>query len=123
MGYDRLLFGLAAVWNLTAAITLLLRPETMLTRLRIADPAAAMIVRSFFSSVATWGIAYAMIAIDPLRFRDFAWLGVLSKLLFFTIYAIYFGQGRLNRQAFLPALLDLFLAVLFIEFLWRTGGR
>ncbi len=123
MIYDRILFGLAAAWNLTAALTLMFRPETMLTRLRIADPAAAMVVRSFFSSVATWGIAYGMIAIDPLRFRDFAWLGVISKLLFFTIYAAYFGQGRLTRQAFLPALLDLFLAILFIEFLWRTAGR
>lgn len=120
--YDRWLFGISAGWNLAVAAMLLFRPGVMLARLGIADPAARLLAQSFVSSVATWGIAYALIAWDPVRFRDFAWLGVLSKGLFFAIYAVAFGRGRLNRQAFLPGLLDLVLALLFLEFLWRTAG-
>ncbi|MFM8393154.1 MAG: hypothetical protein ACKOB4_04450 [Acidobacteriota bacterium] len=123
MIYDRILFGTAALWNLVAAAMLLWRPEAQLERMRIADPAAIWLARSFVSSVATWGIAYGMIAFDPLRFRDFAWLGVISKLLYFSINAVAFQQGRLTREAFLPALIDLLLAILFFEYLWRTSGR
>lgn len=121
MIYDRILFAAAAVWNLLAATMLLWRPEVMLQRMRIADPAAVWLARSFVSSVATWGIAYGMIAFDPLRFRDFAWLGVISKLLYFLINTVAFQQGRLSREAYLPALIDLLLAILFCEYLWRSG--
>lgn len=121
MIYDRIIFAAAAVWNLLAATMLLWRPEVMLQRMRIADPAAVWLARSFVSSVATWGIAYGMIAFDPLRFRDFAWLGVISKLLYFLINTVAFQQGRLSREAYLPALIDLLLAILFCEYLWRSG--
>lgn len=121
MIYDRIIFAAAAVWNLVAATMLLWRPEVMLQRMRIADPAAVWLARSFVSSVATWGIAYGMIAFDPLRFRDFAWLGVISKLLYFLINTVAFQQGRLSREAYLPALIDLLLAILFCEYLWRSG--
>jgi hypothetical protein len=120
MIYDRILFGTAAVFNLLGALTILVRPAAILERMRIADPAATLLARALFSSVATWGIAYALIAVDPLRFRDFAWLGVISKLLFFTVQATAFSEGRLSRVAFLPALVDLLLAILFIEYLQRT---
>lgn len=121
MDYDRGLFAAAAAWNLVAAAMLLLRPRVMLARMGISDPAGALLARSFVSSVATWGIAYAMIAIDPVRFRDFAWLGAISKSLYFAINLVPFTRGRLSRQAFLPAVLDLGLAVLFLEFLRRTA--
>ena len=118
--YDQGLFAFAALFNLAAAAMLLFKPDVLLGRLKIADPAARLLARSFVSSVATWGIGYAMIAADPVRFRDFAWLGVLSKTLFFLIYAVAFLRGQLSRQAFFPAIVDLILAGLFAEFLWRT---
>jgi hypothetical protein len=96
--------------------------EVVLQRMRIADPAAIWLARSFFSSAATWGLAYGMIALDPLRFRDFAWLGVISKLLYFTIYAVAFQQGRLTREAYLPGPASIsFLAILFAR--GTSGAR
>jgi hypothetical protein len=118
--YVRGLFVVAAAFNLIAAAMLLFRPELLLARLRIADPAARLLARSFVSSVATWGIGYALIAIDPVRFRDFAWLGMFSKTIFFAVYAVAWSRRELSRQAFLPAVFDLFLAALFAEFLWRS---
>lgn len=118
--YNRVMFGLASAWNLAVAGMLLIRPETMLERLGIGDPAARLLARSFFSSVATWGLAYALVAYNPRRFRDFAWLGVLSKLLFFSIYAVALCRGSITLTAFVPAAADLILALLFLEFLRRT---
>ena len=118
--YDRLLFGVAAAWNLGAAATLIVNPDFLLAKLGVNDAAARVLARSFASSVTTWGIGYAMIAINRKRYRDFAWLGVISKTIFFTIYAVAFFNGQLSFAAFIPALVDLVLAILFAEFLWRT---
>lgn len=121
--YDRLLFTVAAAWNLGAAAMLILNPDFLLARLGVNDAAARLLARSFASSVMTWGIGYAMIAFDRKRFRDFAWLGVISKTIFFTIYAVAFSGGRLSFAAFIPALVDLIFASLFAEFLWRTSPK
>ena len=118
--YDRILFAVAAAWNLGAAATLILNPDFLLVRLGVNDEAARLLARSFASSVATWGIAYALVAVDRKRFRDFAWLGAISKTIFFTVYAAAFFGGRISFVAFIPALVDLLFAILFIEFLWRT---
>jgi hypothetical protein len=121
--YYPALFGLAAAWNLGAALMLLFDPDILLGRLKISDPAARFLARSFVSSVATWGIAYALVAIDRKRFRDFAWLGVISKTIFCIVYATAFFGGHISFAAFTPALLDLIFAALFAEFLWRTAQR
>lgn len=118
--YYKILFSIAALWNIAAAVMLIVNPEFMLGRLGIGDPAARLLARSFASSVGTWGIGYAMIAYDRVRFRDFAWLGVLSKSMFFTIYAVYFVWGMIGGAAFVPALADLIFALLFAEFLVRS---
>jgi len=121
--YDRILFAVAAAWNLGAAMTLIFTPDFLLARLAVNDGNARLLARSLASSVATWGIGYALVAFDRKRFRDFAWLGAISKTIFFTIYAEAFLGGRISFVAFIPALLDLTFAILFIEFLRRTSHR
>ncbi len=118
--YDKSLFILAALFNLSTAALLLVRPDIVLARLGITDPAAKILARSMASSVTAWGIAYALVAVNPLRFREFVRLGVFSKTLFFIIYAVAFCSGQVSVQAFVPAIFDLVLAVLFVEYWWRT---
>ncbi|MBO0726235.1 MAG: hypothetical protein J2P52_11590 [Blastocatellia bacterium] len=119
--YDRILFAVAAAWNLGAAATLIFNPDFLLAKLSVNDPNARLLARSFASSVTTWGIGYALIAFDRRRFRDFAWLGVISKTIFFTVYAAAFFGRRISFATFIPALVDLALAILFIEFLRRRS--
>jgi len=121
--YDKTLFAVAAVWNLGAAATLVFNPDFLLERLEVSDPDARLLARSFASSVTAWGIGYALIAFDRKRFRDFAWLGVLSKTIFFAVYAAAYFGGRISFAAFIPALVDLAFAMLFIEFLWRASRK
>lgn len=118
--YDKLLFIVAALFNLSTAAILLFRPEIVLARLAISDPGAKLLVRSLASSVTAWGLAYALVVVNPLRFREFVRLGAFSKTLFFVIYATAFFGGEISFPAFVPALIDLVLAVLFVEYWWRT---
>ena len=121
--YGRALFAIASAWNLGGAAMLLFNPDFLLSRLEIKDTAARLLAQSFTSSVATWGIGYALIAFDQRRFRDFAWLGVISKTLFFLIYLVALLNGRLSATAFVPALADIFFALLFLEFLLRAKQK
>jgi hypothetical protein len=121
--YDRILFAVAAAWNLGAAATLVLNPDFLLAKLSVNDPDARLLARSFASSVTAWGIGYALVAFDRKRFRDFAWLGAISKTIFFTVYAEAFFGGRILFGAFTPALVDLAFAILFVEFLRRTSHK
>ena len=121
--YDKILFAVAAVWNLGAAATLVFNPEFLLARLDVSDPDARLLARSFASSVTAWGIGYALIAFDRMRFRDFAWLGVISKTIFFAVYATAYFGGRISFPVFIPALVDLAFAILFVEFLRRASHK
>jgi hypothetical protein len=121
--YYRTLFAVAAAWNLGAAATLIFNPDFLLTKLSINDPDARLLARSFASSVTTWGIGYALIAFDRKRFRDFAWLGAISKTIFFIVYAAAFVGKRISFPAFIPALVDIVFAILFVEFLRRTSYK
>src|SRR5262245_64667010 len=121
--YDRILFAVAAAWNLGAATTLIFDPDFLLARLAVNDENARLLARSLASSVTTWGIGYALVAFDRKRFRDFAWLGAISKTIFFTIYAAAFFGGRISFVAVIPALIDLLFAILFLEFLRRASHR
>ncbi|HQR31179.1 MAG TPA: hypothetical protein PLK30_00480 [Blastocatellia bacterium] len=120
--YYHVLFAGSALFNLTMAAMLIFKPDFMLARLEIRDPAARLLAQSFASSVAAWGIGYALIAFDQQTFHNFAWLGVISKTIFFLIYFVALKNGRLKFAAFVPALIDLILAGLFAEFLWRTSN-
>ena len=121
--YDRILFAAAAVWNLGGAATLVFNPDFLLAKLSVNDPDARLLARSFASSVTAWGIGYALVAFDQKRFRDFAWLGAISKTIFFTVYVVAFFGGRISFAAFIPALVDLVFAILFVEFLQRTSRK
>lgn len=119
--YDKVLFISAAAFNLGTAAVLLLRPDMVLIRLGIVDPTAKLLARSLASSVTAWGVAYALVAVQPARFREFVRLGIFSKTLFFVIYAVAFFRGEISFAAFVPALIDLGLAGLFAEYWWHTG--
>ena len=118
--YDKILFVAAAAFNLSAAATLIFSPNTILARLRITDQRAKLLARSMASSVLSWGIAYACIVIDPVKFREFVLLGIFSKTIFFVVYAIAFFRKEIDLKAYVPAIIDLILAVLFAEYWMRT---
>ena len=124
--YERLLFGVAALWNLVAAAVLFINPEFHLARLGIGEPNARWLARSLASSAAAWGIGYLLVAIDARRFRNFIWLGAISKTLFALVSILGLAAGEMTIAGALPGLVDLVFAALFVERVWRAsvvGGR
>ena len=121
--WDTVTFIAAAAFNLSAAALLLWRPELTLARLGIADLSAKLLARSLASSAAAWGIGYALLALNPKRFREFAWLGALSKTFFALIYAVAYLSGQIHFSAFAPALVEILFAWLFIRYLRRTPDK
>ena len=117
--YDRILFGIAAAWNLIGGFVLLINPESQLSRLAITDQRAIWIVRSLASSAIAWGLGYLLIAIDSVRFYQFIWLGLISKTLFALINIWGFADGAIRGTAVYPGAVDLVLALLFAERLLR----
>jgi hypothetical protein len=120
MRYERVLFGIAGIFNLTGAAMLIINPDFQLARLNVSDPSARWLARMLASSAATWGIAYLLIARDAQRFRDLIWLGALSKTLFAVISICGFLTGAFSYQGSLPGLADLTFGLLFFAYLWRT---
>jgi hypothetical protein len=120
---DKALLLIAAAWNLGAAAMLIFHPQFLLARLGINDPAARLLARSLASSAAAWGIGYALAAINARRFRNLIGLGALSKMLFAAIYIAAFFADQISFPAFIPGLVDLLLAMLLAEFLWRTKNK
>jgi hypothetical protein len=120
MRYERILFGIAGIFNLTGAALLIINPDSQLARLNVSDPSARWLARLLASSAATWGIAYLLIASDARRFRDLIWLGALSKTLFAVISISGFLTGAFSFQGALPGLADLILGLLFFAYLWKT---
>ncbi|HWQ33896.1 MAG TPA: hypothetical protein VNQ79_13680 [Blastocatellia bacterium] len=120
---DRTLFSAAALFNLASAALLLFFPRIFLARLGITDPAAVLLARSLASSATTWGIGYALVAVNAKRYRPFALLGAISKTIFALIYTTALLRGLISFTAFIPALIELVFAALFIEFLWRSRER
>ena len=118
--YDKILFVAAAAFNLSAAATLIFSPDTILARLKITDQRAKLLARSMASSVLAWGIAYACIVVDPVRFREFVLLGIFSKTIFFVVYSVAFFRKEIDGKTFVPAVIDLILAILFAEYWIRT---
>ena len=114
-GYDALLFGAAAAWNLVGGAILLVNPEWQLTRLGIHDRQAIWAVRSLGSSAIAWGLGYLLIAIDSDRFHQFIWLGLISKTIFALVTAWGLAEGALKGSALVPGAIDLILALLFAE--------
>jgi hypothetical protein len=118
--YGRILFAVAALWNIFSAGLLFTRPDLLLAAIGVNQPEAQTLARSLGSSALTWGIAYALVALGGRRFRILGWLGALSKALFAAVYIGALFRGNLSLFAAYPALIELGLALLFVSYLWQT---
>ena len=123
--YAHWLFGLAAAFNALVGLAMLLgRPllGPMLglaplvgTNIAIANLAAGLIL--------TFAYAYLRVAMDPVRFRPFIGLAVIGKLLAVACVVWPWLAGDIDAR--LPRLVagDFVFALLFADYLRRTGGR
>jgi hypothetical protein len=118
----RWLFGTAAVFNLAVAGGLLFLRPWLASLLKLDPIEGSNIVTLSLTAcfVGLFGYAFALAALDPLKYRPIIWLGAIGKLL---AVACVVGPWLLEIiPAALPVFImaDLIYALLFIAFLRHT---
>ena len=121
--YGTWLFGIAALVNLSVAIGFLVATGPIEALLGL-DPIRGtnlMLLNFAALVVGLFGYGYVRIALDPVRFRPQILIGALGKLLAELSALAPWLRGEISFL--LPALLlfDVVFALLFLDYLRRTG--
>jgi hypothetical protein len=120
--YYKYLFVAAAVWNWIAAlVSVFLLPEPrMRAYLGITAPADRLSINLFALSVAVFGLGFYWVARDIAANRDLVKLATIGKPIVFALFVTHAWMGIIPFRLALPALGDLILGLLFLEFLLYT---
>jgi hypothetical protein len=118
----RWLFGTAAIFNLAVAAGLLFLRSWLIPLLKLAPIEGSNIVTLNLTAcfVGLFGYAFALVAIDPLRYRQFIWLGAIGKMLAVACVLWPWLQGTIPANLPIFIVADLIYALLFIAFLCLT---
>jgi hypothetical protein len=119
------LFTAGAVWNWMAAgaaVFVLPRPGAR-SALGLAPHADLLSLHLFAACVALFGLGYYWVAQDPSSNRSLIKLGVIGKPMVFAIFLGHALAGGIALVAVTPAIGDLVLGALFLEFLRKNPIR
>jgi hypothetical protein len=119
MGYTKTLFFVAAAFNVAVAASLTLgwRFAQNLLQLTPAEGSNHLLLNIAAVLVLTFGYAYFMVGLDPVRYRPYATLGMIGKLLVVAVaLPVIVTSGPGHLLAWL-AMGDLLFAILFALFL------
>lgn len=119
--HAKILFGIAAAFNLAVAASLTLgwSLSAELLQLSPAEGSNRLLVNVAAVLVLSFGIAYALVAHDPRTYRPYVLLGVIGKLLVVAVAVPVLVSGGPGQLLAGLALGDLLFAVLFLDFLRR----
>ena len=116
----KILFAVAALYNFAAGLPPLLAPEQALTMFGMAAQANYFFVQLSGAIIATFGIFYALVAVDLSR-REIPAVGIVGKLAAFALVLIYFVNGQVAIAPFILGIGDVVFVLFFAWFL--LGGR
>ena len=117
MGFWKLVFWVAALFNFAVGLPMLLAPETLLPLIGQPVPADLLMTRLAALLIVVLGIGYGMVARDPVANRPILWLGILGKAPIPLLVWLTGGAAALASSAFLLSLGDLAFATLFLAYL------
>jgi len=119
--YYKWLFIVGAIFNWTMATSFTLLSiffySTIFTLFGSVAPTTLFFLHSLLGLIAVYGIGYFIVGLDITKNRGIVYLGILSKLAFFTYCLIYYLLGDLTIVIVILGSFDFFFACLFIEFL------
>ena len=122
MRHARLLFTVAALWNISAAAVALLAPDYHRAMFfgPTADaggPVGLVNTQVFWVSVLFFGLGYGMVARDPAKNHGLVLVAALGKIWVFLAWSSAWLEGEMTNFAMVGAVGDLVFAVLFMWFL------
>ncbi|MFG0330367.1 MAG: hypothetical protein ACF8PN_10765 [Phycisphaerales bacterium] len=110
----RPLFGFAAAYDLILGLGFLVAGPAIFNAFNITPPNHWGYIYFSAGVVLIFGVAFAMVALDPRRYRDFIWLGVLFKLVYSGVSLGYFFFGDIPAPWVWFGWFDLVFAGLFV---------
>lgn len=122
--YYKILFLVAGLWNLIAAILcwlgLVFMPGMVFGLFGMPRPLSLFPFHAMFSFIVVFGIGYFIVSHDIARNQGIVVIGSLAKLLFFMdcLLALMLKEG--NLLLLLTGTIDLIFTVLFVEFLFAV---
>lgn len=121
--YTKRLFTTAALFNWSAAALIFvagLRPAwTLLIGLDPASGSARLFFQFGIAAIALFGWVYWQVALDPVRNRPFALLGVIGKLMTVALIWGHWALGSIGWPLAVLVVVDLTYAILFWR--WHMG--
>ena len=113
----RLFFWVATAFNFVAGLPLLIAPGAMLASVGVSVPDDLLFHRFTGLLVVCFGILYAFVASDAVRFRPLVWLGVVGKAGVVALFTEAYVSGRVPFPAYAVSLGDLAFIAGFLIFL------
>jgi len=117
VGFWKLVFWVAALFNFAVGLPMLVAPEALLAAIGQPVPADLLMTRLAALLIVVLGIGYGMVARDPVANRPILWLGILGKAPIPLLVWLTGGAAALASSAFLLSLGDLAFATLFLAYL------
>jgi hypothetical protein len=118
--YYEWLFKVGAVFNWIMAVSFLvgsLAVADIFALFGTTDPPTLFFLHALLGLIFVYGIGYYMVGQDITKNRGIVWLGVLSKLSFFSFCVTYFLLGDLSFIIVVFGSFDFFFACLFLEYI------
>jgi hypothetical protein len=119
----RLFFWVAMAFNFVAGLPLLIAPAEMQASLGVAAPDDLLFHRFTGLLVVCFGVVYAFVAQDLMRYRPLVWLGVVGKAGVVALFTEAWLAGRVPFQAYAISLGDLAFVVGFLVFLLTSRTK
>jgi hypothetical protein len=118
MGW-RVLFALAALYNLAVGGTMLATPGALAEQLNVEGAGAPFALMMSGLLIAMFGVGYALVARDPAGNRGIVWIGMIGKIGAAVLGTIQYQAGVVPLTTFALGMGDLVFVALFALFLWR----
>lgn len=121
------LFFLGSLWNLSIGITGIFFYEFCVTMFFGKEAIAYNLLSVLFfklmmTAIVMFGIGYYLVSRELTLNRGIVWLGLVSKLILFTVFAYYFIVGQATLFAFLTLCGDFTWSIFFIRFLVQSAA-
>ena len=116
--YYKWLFIIGAIFNWIMAMSFTIASiaiPDIFALFGTGNPPTLFFLHALLGLIFVYGIGYFIVGIDIHKNRGIVWLGVLSKLTFFSFCVVYFLLGDLSILIVIFGSFDFFFAILFLE--------
>ena len=120
-GYYKKMFLIGAIWNWVATLTFAIGWKFLFPLFGMALPNYLVFYMLFLGLCFVFGIGYFWVSRDISSNHDIVRMGIIGKLLVFAGFLIAWYIGELALIIVGAGAVDLFFAILFIEFLNSYG--